>query len=239
MRCLPASRRRRRRAADNKAIARRYFDEILNKGSAAAIDSIVAADVVFRNPPVVVKGIADFRKLVAALRERVSRSAFHTRRRACRGQKVATRWVMRGTQGTRKVDVSGMDIFLIENGKIREIWVNMDTLAQARQMGTVRRAMKKVLSALPVVVVDTLLRTQPRSPRRSPTARSRVRFSKSSSRFRPRRPTARRARRRRLPPGSSPRGFRKKTCTSSPPMRTSPMWSRAFGGGTRALVASC
>ena len=53
------------------------------------------------------------------------------------GNKVATRWVMRGTQGTRKIDVSGMDIFLIENGKIREIWVNMDTLAQARQMGTV------------------------------------------------------------------------------------------------------
>jgi predicted ester cyclase len=29
-----------------------------------------------------------------------------------------------------------MDIFHIENGKIRQIWVNMDTLAQARQMGT-------------------------------------------------------------------------------------------------------
>ena len=44
---------------------------------------------------------------------------------------------MRGTQGTRKMDVSGMDIFLIENGKIREIWVNMDSLAQAQQLGTV------------------------------------------------------------------------------------------------------
>jgi hypothetical protein len=30
-----------------------------------------------------------------------------------------------------------MDIFLIENGKIREIWVNMDSLKQAQQMGTV------------------------------------------------------------------------------------------------------
>lgn len=51
------------------------------------------------------------------------------------GNKVTTRWVMRGTQGTRKMDVTGMDIFLIENGKIREIWVNMDTLAQAQQLG--------------------------------------------------------------------------------------------------------
>ena len=122
---------------DNKAIARRYFAEILNKGSAAAIDSIVAADVVFRNPPVVIKGIADFRKLVVALRSAFPDLNFTLEDELAEGNKVATRWVMRGTQGSRKVDVSGMDIFLIENGKIREIWVNMDTLAQARQMGTV------------------------------------------------------------------------------------------------------
>ena len=42
---------------------------------------------------------------------------------------------MRGGQG--KLNVSGMGIFLLENGKVREIWVNMDTLAQAQQMGMV------------------------------------------------------------------------------------------------------
>jgi predicted ester cyclase len=123
--------------ADNKAIARRYFEEILNKGSAAAIEAIVAPDVAFRNPPAVVKGIADFRTLVAALRGAFPDLHFTLEDELAEGNKVATRWIMRGTQGTRKVDVSGMDIFLIENGKIREIWVNMDTLAQARQMGTV------------------------------------------------------------------------------------------------------
>jgi predicted ester cyclase len=122
---------------ENKAIARRYFEEILNKGNAAAIDSIVAADVVFRNPPTVVKGIADFRKLVAALRGAFPDLNFTLEDEIAEGNKVATRWVMRGTLGVRKVDISGMDIFLIENGKIREIWVNMDTLAQAQQMGTV------------------------------------------------------------------------------------------------------
>lgn len=122
---------------DHKAIARRYFDEILNKGSAAAIDSLVAPDVVFRNPPVVVNGIADFRKFVATLRTAFPDLHFTLQDELAEGNKVATRWVMRGTQGTRKMDVSGMDIFLIENGKIREIWVNMDSLAQARQLGTV------------------------------------------------------------------------------------------------------
>jgi predicted ester cyclase len=123
--------------ADNKAIARRYFEEILNKGSAAAIDAIVAPDVVFRNPPAVVTGIGDFRKLVAALRGAFPDLHFTLEDELAEGNKVATRWIMRGTQGARKVDVSGMDIFLIDNGKIREIWVNMDSLKQAQQMGTV------------------------------------------------------------------------------------------------------
>jgi predicted ester cyclase len=123
--------------ADNKAIARRYFEEILSKGSAAAIDSIIAVDVVFRNPPVVLNGIAEYRTLVADLRGAIPDLHFTLEDTIAEGNKVATRWVMRGTLGTRKIDVSGMDIFLIENGKIRAIWVNMDTLGQARQMGTV------------------------------------------------------------------------------------------------------
>jgi predicted ester cyclase len=122
---------------DNKAIARRYFEEILNNGSAAAIEAIVAPDVVFRNPPAVVTGIGEFRKLVAALRGAFPDLHFTLEDELAEGNKVATRWIMRGTQGTRTVDVSGMDIFLIDNGKIREIWVNMDTLKQAQQMGTV------------------------------------------------------------------------------------------------------
>ena len=122
---------------DNKAIARRYFDEILNKGSAVAIDAIVAPDVVFRNPPAVIKGIADFKRLVASLRGAFPDLHFTLEDELAEGNKVATRWIMRGTQGTRKVDVSGMDIFLIENGKILEVWVNMDTLTQAQQMGVV------------------------------------------------------------------------------------------------------
>jgi predicted ester cyclase len=125
-------------STDNKAIARRYFDEILNKGSVAAIDAIVAPEIVFRNPPAVVKGIAEFRKLVASLRGAFPDLHFTLEDEFGEGNKVATRWVMRGTQGTIKMDVSGMDIFLIEHGKIREVWVNMDTLTQAKQMGTMK-----------------------------------------------------------------------------------------------------
>lgn len=134
---LPAVVQAQAASSDVKAIARRYFNEILNKGSVAAIDAIVSPDVVFHNPPAIIKGIADFRQLVAALRGASPDLHFTLEDELAEGNKVATRWVMRRSQGTRKVDITGMDIFLIENGKIKEIWVNMDTLTQAKQMGTV------------------------------------------------------------------------------------------------------
>jgi predicted ester cyclase len=124
-------------AQDNKAIARRYFDEILNKGSMAAIDAIIAPDVVFRNPPAVIRGIDEFRRVVTGLRAAFPDLHFALEDELGEGGKVATRWVMRGSNKTLKVDVSGMDIFLIADGKIREIWVSMDSLAQAKQMGLV------------------------------------------------------------------------------------------------------
>lgn len=123
--------------AENAAIARRYFEEILNKGSAPAIDAIIASDIVFRNPPAVIKGIAEYRRVITQLRGAIPDLHFTLEDTIVEGNKVATRWVMRGSQGTRKLDVSGMDIFLIENGKITQVWVNMDSLAQARQMGAV------------------------------------------------------------------------------------------------------
>ena len=131
-------------SADRKAIARRYFEDVLNKGDAAAIDAIVANDVVFRNPPYVVKGLDGFRKLVAGLRATFPDLHFTLEDEIAEGDKVATRWVMRGTQsgpvegraGTgKKMEVTGMDIFLITGGKIREVWVNMDSMGQAQQLG--------------------------------------------------------------------------------------------------------
>ena len=126
--------------ASNKAVARRYFDDILNQGNVLAIDAIIAPDVVFRNPPAVVTGIDGFRKLVATLRTAIPDLRFTLQDELAEGEKVATRWVMRGTRDGKKIDVTGMDIFLIAGGKIREVWVNMDSLGQAQQMGLVPAA---------------------------------------------------------------------------------------------------
>jgi predicted ester cyclase len=122
---------------DNKAITRRYFEEILNKGNLETLAAVVTADVVLRNPPVIVRGIDDFRRLVIGLRAVFRDLHFTLEDELGEGDRVATRWVMRGTQGDRKIEVSGMNIFLLANGRIKDVWVNMDTLAQATQLGQV------------------------------------------------------------------------------------------------------
>ncbi len=123
-------------ARDNGATVRRYFD-MLNSGDLDAMNAIMTADVVFRNPPAVVRGVDALRKVLAGLRAAVPDLRFTLEDEFGEGDKVATRWVMTGTQGTRKMDVTGMDIFLFADGKIKEVWVNMDTLARARQLGLV------------------------------------------------------------------------------------------------------
>jgi steroid delta-isomerase-like uncharacterized protein len=129
---------------NNKTIARRYFEEILNKGDNATISALIADDVVFRNPPFVVKGLDGFRKLIASLRATFPDLHFTIEDELAEADKVATRWVMRGTQSGpvegqpatgKKMEVSGMDIFRISGGKVREVWVNMDAMGQAQQLG--------------------------------------------------------------------------------------------------------
>jgi steroid delta-isomerase-like uncharacterized protein len=129
---------------NNKTIARRYFEEILNKGDAGAISALIAEDVVFSNPPFVVKGLDGFRKLIASLRVTFPDLHFTIEDEIAEGDKVATRWVMRGTQrgsveghpaSGKKMEVSGMDIFRIAGGKVRDVWVNMDSMGQAQQLG--------------------------------------------------------------------------------------------------------
>ena len=222
--------------ADNKAIARRYFEEILNTGSAAAIDAIVAADVVFRNPPAVVTGIAEFRKLVAALRGAFPDLHFTLEDELAEGNKVATRWVMRGTQGARKVDVSGMDIFLIDERENQGDLGEHGYAGASAADGHCARAMKtgRIVCA-PRRRFGLSAATPPLRPRAGRrTAPSRERFSKSSSKFRPRgrRDGARRtgdrrpAVRRRVSEGGRPR--------SSVPTRTNAECRRALSGAESA-----
>jgi steroid delta-isomerase-like uncharacterized protein len=128
----------------NKKIAERYFEEILSQGNLAVADELLASDVRFTNPPLTLHSREELKQLVTALRGAFPDLRFRLEDTVAEGDKVATRWTMTGThrgeiQGRaptgKAMNVSGMDIFRITEGRIQEIWVNMDVLGQAQQLG--------------------------------------------------------------------------------------------------------
>ena len=64
------------------------------------------------------------------------------------GDKVATRWIVSGTQvgpmegippTGRRMEVPGMDLFRLANGKIVEVWAVADALDALQQLGIIPR----------------------------------------------------------------------------------------------------
>ena len=129
---------------DNKLLARRYFAQILNAGDFSVADTLLASDVVFRNPPIVTRGIHDFKAAIDSVRAAFPDLHFTIHDEIVEADKVVFRWTVTGTQhgkffghsaSGRTIDVSGINIFRIAAGKIQEIWVNMDRLGEAEQLG--------------------------------------------------------------------------------------------------------
>ena len=133
----------------NKEIARRYLFHICNQGNLAAAEELLATNIVFENPPVLVQGIEGFKQLITTLRTAFPDFHFTIDDEVAEGNKVVTRWHLRGTQRgqfltnaptNKPFNVTGVDIFQIVGGKIERIWVNMDLLGQAQQLGWIPSA---------------------------------------------------------------------------------------------------
>ena len=129
---------------ENKTLVRRYFEDICNRGDFAAVEALLTPNIVFENPPVRVEGLEAFRQLITSLRAAFPDFQFVIEDEIAEGDKVVTRWRLQGTQhgqflgnppSHKQFDVTGMDIFQITAGRIARVWVNMDLLGQAQQLG--------------------------------------------------------------------------------------------------------
>jgi steroid delta-isomerase-like uncharacterized protein len=132
----------------NKAIARRYFEQLL-AGDLAVADEIVAEDVAFHGPNYwgePIHGREGLKQFVRYLR-----SAFPDLRLAVREEvadetHVATRFELSGTHRgewmglaptDRPIALPGMDLFRVADGRIAEVRVYYDTLGLMQQLGAV------------------------------------------------------------------------------------------------------
>ena len=128
----------------NKQIVRHYFQGWANRGDPAVADELIAPNVVLRNPPTTVYGLAEYKEGMSAFHTAFPDVKFAIEDEIAEGNEVAVRWTLRAThlgayQGRaptgKMVTVTGISIFQIAGGKIQEITVNMDRLGQFQQLG--------------------------------------------------------------------------------------------------------
>ena len=133
---------------ENKAVARRAFEEHFNTGNFDLAQEIFAADYVNHDPslPRSGSGPEAANQAVRLYREAFPDAQITVEDQVAEGDKVATRWSARGThQGEllgvgptgNQVQITGISISRIEDGKIAEDWINYDALGMMQQIGAI------------------------------------------------------------------------------------------------------
>jgi len=131
----------------NKAIARRVFEEVWDRGNLAIADELVAADLVDHSaPPGMPAGREGFKQLVMMYRTAFPDVVMMVEDQVAEGDRVVTRWSGHGTHRGelmgipptgRQARVTGIGIDRIAGGKIVESWSNFDQFGMLQQLGVV------------------------------------------------------------------------------------------------------
>jgi steroid delta-isomerase-like uncharacterized protein len=135
-------------AEENKAILRRYFEEAWNQGHLAVLDELVAPTYVNHDPavPGLPPGPAGLKPIIAGFRAAFPDLQITIDDQVAEGDKVATRYTMRGTNvgefmgrppTGRQISVGGMQIERVVDGQIVEHWRKSDDLGMMQQLGAV------------------------------------------------------------------------------------------------------
>jgi steroid delta-isomerase-like uncharacterized protein len=123
----------------NKALARRFHEELFNQGNVAAAEEILAPDFVWHNPPneTMAEGPEGATQVAADTRAFYPDLVLTEDDIIAEGDRVVIRWTLRGTgsYGTGgMVEVTGIDIFRIENGQLAELWQLYDESGLNQQL---------------------------------------------------------------------------------------------------------
>jgi steroid delta-isomerase-like uncharacterized protein len=136
--------------ADNKMIARRFFDDVFNQGDLAKVDQIFAKDYIgyssanlLRGP---IEGPSGIKEFVTMYRQAFPDIHFTFEDVITQGDKVVVRWVTRGTHQRelfgiaptgKGMAVTGIGIAQIIDGQIRISHSEVNMLSMAQQLGAV------------------------------------------------------------------------------------------------------
>ncbi len=132
---------------ENKAIMRRFYEEI-SKGNLAAVDDLVAADLVEHSPfvPGQAPGRQGTLELFTMIHAAFRDLHFSVEDMVAEGDKVVARGTMSGTHKGefmgvaptgKQITVGMIEILRIAGGKMVEHWNVVDSLGMMQQLGAV------------------------------------------------------------------------------------------------------
>ncbi len=134
-------------AEGNKAIFRRYVEEVGNQGNLELADEIF--DRYASHQPdgrMLQRGPEDVKRFIGEFRQAFPDFHSTIEDQIAEGDKVVTRWTMHGThQGEfrgiaptgNRITVTGIGIFRFSDGKVVESWDNFDQLGMMQQLGVI------------------------------------------------------------------------------------------------------
>jgi steroid delta-isomerase-like uncharacterized protein len=133
-------------AEDNKATARRWYEEVFNAGNLDLIHELFAPNFVDHDPVNPLPGLEGVRQVVGMYRGAFPDLHITVEDWVAEGDKVVTRFRAQGTHKgplmgipptEKQVTVTGIDMLGFEHGKISEHWGNRDDLGMLQQLGAV------------------------------------------------------------------------------------------------------
>jgi predicted ester cyclase len=128
---------------ENLAVARRFFNECWNEGAVDILTDIMDPEHVHHMANRDMPGPENVKKLIVALRTAFPDFHIDIDDEIVSNDKVVLRWTIRGTHRGdfygqaptgNKIEYTGIDILRFANGRIVELWNQMDAVGFNRQM---------------------------------------------------------------------------------------------------------
>ena len=132
-------------ADENKRLVARFLDEVYNLGNFAVADELVAPDYTSHNRlEIEVLGPEGIKAAARAQRAAFPDQRTHVDELIAEGDKVVVRGRYAGTHSGEPFagipasghafEISWIDIFRVEDGMLREAWLEIDTASFRRQL---------------------------------------------------------------------------------------------------------
>lgn len=130
----------------NKAIARRFFEQVWNKGNLDVIDETHAAGYVLHDPTGDIQGTEGLRQFVMVYRTAFPDFHVTIEDEIAEGDMVVLRWTVTGTHKAelmgipptnKRMKMAGITMGRIASRKIVEAWNSLDALGMMQQLGVI------------------------------------------------------------------------------------------------------